>query len=368
MKKMMKRIVAGLLALTLLCSIIPAKQTKAASSTQSISVNTTCDYTLAYGEELVLQFTSPADGYFSVTLNKTASESSWESTYFYVKDGNGKQILTSHSVCLGETDSTGVYGTKKNKTFYVVIEDGYACQFNIRVNYTNASNWENEDNDTAKTACSLSNGKYRYGTISYGDINGSTYDYYKFKVKKNSQVKITFGPKEVTGDSNYWDLDIINSNNATQDLMYTSSVRTETVYLKKGTYYLRVGSGYYSSDDVVYKLKFKSSSLNIKKPTIKSVKVKKYKYYTNYYFDNLKMKGNKTADGFQLQIAKKKNMKGKLVNENLDITTDGSVGKKKIEYTYQLAKQKKYYVRVRGYVIDPFGNKIYGKYSKVKKS
>ncbi|MBO4559313.1 MAG: hypothetical protein J5712_04445, partial [Lachnospiraceae bacterium] len=53
--------------------------------------------------------------------------------------------------------------------------------------------------------------------------------------------------------------------------------------------------------------------------------------------------------------------------------TDGICSKKEISTgknsgSYTLSTGSKYYVRVRGYVVDPFGSKIYGKYSKVKAS
>lgn len=89
-----------------------------------------------------------------------------------------------------------------------------------------------------------------------------------------------------------------------------------------------------------------------KKPTIKSVKNSKGKKLT------VKWKKVKGAKGYQVQYALDKGFKKSLKSKTLTKTLFTKKG---------LKKKKTYYVRVRAYVKDSKGNKVFGGWSKVKK-
>ena len=57
-------------------------------------------------------------------------------------------------------------------------------------------------------------------------------------------------------------------------------------------------------------------------------------------------------------------MKGNLAKETILFNNGNS--RKKVTLTTRFPILRKYYVQTKGFVEDPFGNKIYGNYSKVK--
>ena len=59
-------------------------------------------------------------------------------------------------------------------------------------------------------------------------------------------------------------------------------------------------------------------------------------------------------------------MKSGTKKKNYAISASNGVTAKKIRSQIRMSIVPAYYVQVRGYVKDAFGNKIYGKYSKVK--
>lgn len=370
-KQMKKCIVTGLFALVMMLVLFPTQKVKAATA-----INVNQKYTKAFNdsEYEMYMFQSPTDGYFSVkgTIIEQESDFWGRDTDILVLDSAGNEIVYSIGLdTLNKTETTELFATKAGQTFYVKIDnsnswDARTIRFNVA--YTGSNKWENEFNDSAKTACTLSNNTNKYGTITRND----TYDYFKFKVKKNSKVVVTFGPKEISGNDNEWIVDIINSNNDTTTLFSgVSSVNSATVYLKKGTYYLRVKNGY-NAENVAYMIKYKANNFTVKTPKITSVSIKKNG--SSRYLNKISLKNNIDIAGYTVQVAKKKSMSGKYINTNVTKSTDNNYVTKKVirfaDYTYDkylASKKTTYYVRVRGFVQDPFENLIYGSYSKVKK-
>lgn len=85
--------------------------------------------------------------------------------------------------------------------------------------------------------------------------------------------------------------------------------------------------------------------------------------YDNYVLLNkIKIKMKSDCQGYSVKVAKKSNMKGGLLSQNVEVSKKTSMTLDKHFPVY-----KNYYMRIRGYVTTPFGDKIYGKYSKVKK-
>ncbi|MBO4863577.1 MAG: DUF4832 domain-containing protein [Eubacterium sp.] len=91
------------------------------------------------------------------------------------------------------------------------------------------------------------------------------------------------------------------------------------------------------------------------KVKLKSVKNKKKKKLT------VKWKKIKAADGYEIQYSLKKLNKKNQKKIKTKLTSKTTFTIKKLK------KNKKYYVRVRAYKLDSAGNKVYGKWSKVKK-
>ena len=372
MNKMMKRIVTAFLALAMMITIIPAQKVEAVTNTR-INVNTTQRVSLSQSDAMY-SFKAPQDGYFSIEATLIEKRSMW-SADFTVFDATGRQITeTLKAKEPGLLCSTALFASKAGQVFNIKVSSPFdQVVVDFKVVYNTSANWENEFNNSAKTACILKNNQYKYGSITYKD----EYDYFKFAVAKTSKVKITFGPKEITGNDNNWDVDIINTNNETVSLFNgTKTIKAKTVYLKKGTYYLRVRN-YYNARYAAYKIKYQASAYTVKAPSLSKVTVKvsnsifsKGKRYLN----KISLKTSGYVDGYTVQVAKKKSMAGKYISTNVFRSPyNNYVTSKTIrfsDYTYKnglKSKKATYYVRVRGIVKDPFGHFIYGKYSKIKK-
>ena len=93
------------------------------------------------------------------------------------------------------------------------------------------------------------------------------------------------------------------------------------------------------------------------KPSLSSVKNDKSKKLT------AKWKKVKDANGYQVEYARNK----KFTKSKKSMTIKGNATKSPSFTTKKLKKGKVYYVRVRAYKTDADGNKVYGKWSKVKK-
>lgn len=89
------------------------------------------------------------------------------------------------------------------------------------------------------------------------------------------------------------------------------------------------------------------SRVNVSKPSKPSAKNGKAKQI------KLKLKRTKNAEGYQIQYAKKKNMKSARIKNTKKLTT--TINK--------LSRGKVYYIRVRAYRTDSTGAKVYGPWS-----
>lgn len=139
---------------------------------------------------------------------------------------------------------------------------------------------------------------------------------------------------------------------------YEEPNRTETeeFYMKKGTYYLRLGPCTNTSAGCAYKIKLNTAAVfyKTKAPVIKKTKYSK-KYSDIYVL--AKKKTNRTVE-YQYQLA-----------ENKKFTKKKKNAKWENDYWYFTVgkKKKTYYVRVRTITYDTFGKKHYSPWSKTKK-
>lgn len=305
------------------------------------------------------QFTVPAAGNISIQAKNTDPT------------GNEKvclQLFDSNNLALTDEwwDSNvelPVYSTDENRTFYLSFEpyENYSISYVLTVNFEPTTDWETEDNDTTVSADVITAGKSWYGAIN--DKNDSC-DYFKFKLNVNKKVVITFGPKEVSGNSNSWDVELINSSNQSERMFSRcSTTQTYTCYLKKGTYYLRI-TNCDNSRNIPYAVSYRESALKLTAPVATSVKAVGHKGWNNYVTLDVKVKNSGNATGYVVKVSNKKNMGRPVTTE--EIAFEGSNSKKQFSLKTDFTVSKSYYVQVKSYVTDPFGVKVYGKYGAVK--
>lgn len=268
-------------------------------------------------------------------------------------------------------------GIKSNfSTQKLNFKTGTKLYVKISANYSNSSptdqiyflqasavakkNWEVEtvkySSDTwssrIKNAATLS-GTKRYGSLWESSDN----DVYKLKVSKTGKVTLKFYPNN-TEDNVGWGYDIgIYKKNGDKAVEYEQikTDTTKTFYAKKGTYYVVVSANYSRSapssyDSYAITAKSKSASVS-------SMKSKKISYTTKTA--TLKWKKVKNVHGYEIQICP--NKKFKKSSTKVYTTTETSY---KLGWT---VPRGTHYVRIRAYVDLVTGDKLYGKYTKVKK-
>lgn len=335
------------------------KQVKAADG--SLPLNETKNITVPESGKRVYTFRIPNTGNFDITIKNTNPIGD-ERVKVSLYDDNNNEILPA---LRGTTFSMPTYSSKGNSTYYLKVEDDYYAwrtSFDIKIAYKTTKNWEAEDNNTSKTANKITAKKDWYGMING---NSNDCDYYKIKLNGKRKVSINFGPAEVDGEQHRWKVELLNSKNQSVQIYYGSTRQTYQAYLNKGTYYLKVQNDY-RTENVKYKLRYTEKQLSIKKPTVTKVGGTAHSVFfgTNYTDIYLKMKNSGDCQGYYVKVAKKQNMKGNLAKETILFGNGNS--KKKVTLTTRFPVLRKYYVQVKGFVEDPFGNKIYGNYSKVK--
>lgn len=323
--------------------------------------------------EMIVSIVAPSDG----VLNISGYDANADWIELSLIDINNNVITSDSEGGSNERVDLSSFGVKKGSRYYLKVEYQEYSKLKYMVGFTPTSYWEKEDNNSSTNATNISPSKKYMGNM----IERKDVDYYKIKLTSDAKLSFTFGPKVVDGNFHPWDVELINSKGERLCIYdMGSTTKTYTNYLKKGTYYFKV-SGSYSSvpgkdptEGIDYVLSYKKTNFNVSTPSISSVKAKgkheKTSYwwsskvsYNNYVLLNkikIKMKGN--CEGYTVKVAKKSNMKGILLSQTMDVTKKNTITLDKHFPVY-----KNYYMRVRGYITTPFGEKIYGKYSKVKK-
>lgn len=322
---------------------------------------------LSPSECMMYKVEIPADG----VLNISGSSISYGGMELSLIDQNNNVILQKEIRDSGAV-SLSPFGVRKGDKYYIRVQ-GWASwrgshTLKFKAGFRETNYWEKEYNNSSDNATNIVAGaKYTGNLYSSSDI-----DYYKLKLSSNAKVSFTFGPEIVDGNEHPWNIDLINSKGESVRIYYGSTTSTYTAFLKKGTYYFKV-SGYYNSTQTNYKLTCKKKTFLVTTPVITSAKAKgKHvkqdlwmftKTYDNYVLLNrIKIKMKSECQGYTVKVARKSNMKGSLLSQKIPVTRKNTIN---LEQHFPVYKD--YYMKMRGYVTTPFGENIYGKYSKVKK-
>lgn len=343
------------------CMIAAMGQSNRAKAADALNLNQSYTVKLDDNETRLYQFTVSTAGNIKIHLKNTDPVGT-QRIGAQLYDSNNLELTQSRS---GANIDLPIYSTGGGRTFYLKLwNDYYAWEtsFQLTVEFQATTNWETEDNNSTGAADPITANKTWYGMIN---DNNDECDYFKFTLNANKKVNIKFGPAEVDGESHRWAVSLLDSKNNSVEIYNSDITKTYTTYLKKGTYYLKIENSSYA-ENITYAFSYSVSSLKIKTPKITSIKLKGYKHwFTGTYMKitAIKLKNSGECAGYSVKVSRKKSMKTKTVK---DIDLEGTNSLKKISFDEELLILKKYYVQVRGYVKDAFGNGIYGKYSKVK--
>ncbi len=198
------------------------------------------------------EFTLPSDGFIWLTFGNEfidSSSSYWKTTFYneantkiYTDSWVGNKTL--------DRDSDVKLGLPAGK-YFVLVESGYynsAKPYHFKVNYTKTNSWETEFNNTIVTA-----NKKSYNTHINGVLQSSSdKDWYSFDVSKSGKVRIALSHDYINSSSSYWKVSIYDSGNnkiTSQSFAGNALVTaySDPIDVQKGTYYILVESGYYSS-------------------------------------------------------------------------------------------------------------------------
>lgn len=130
------------------------------------------------------------------------------------------------------------------------ISSCYPADYSIKVNWQNASNWEEEVNNTISTANTIKSGTAYNGSIATTDDK----DYYKVEMNKKGYLQFKFTHANTGNTATHYRISVLNSagsniyevTNAGVDTLYVS----DKIGLAKGTYYVlvSVSSTLYTGD------------------------------------------------------------------------------------------------------------------------
>ncbi len=326
-----------------------------------LEANKNYSFNLKDTKERLYEFTAPTAGNIRVNIKNEDPAGTGEIRV---------QMFDSNNLPLTDTwvDTSvelPVYSTDGNRTFYIKIEHHYGYtegDYSLNVGFEPTKDWETEGNDNSESADTITEGKKWYGTISE---RNDPCDYFKFKLSSNKKVRITFGPKEVTGDWHDWYVYLIDSNNQSVKIYSNGTTEHYDCYLKKGTYYLKVENSY-RAKNVTYALSVETSALKLVKPVITSIEAVAIEGVLSNWveLDPIRIKNSGDATGYTIKVARKKDMKGVLGTQDIELKDRNT--KKQVTLDADITVLRSYYVQARSYVQDPFGEKIYGKYGSVK--
>ena len=153
-------------------------------------------------------------------------------------------------------------------TYYVKVIGGRPAywdtapvDYSLTVNYTEANNWEKENNGKAETANEIEAGVPCYGTsILTGD-----WDWYKLTIEKDGYITIDFKHEIISNTKKYWEIELYESDatslygqSSSWSVKGTENLATTQIGIKAGTYYIKVIGGrpaYWETQPVDYNIK-----------------------------------------------------------------------------------------------------------------
>lgn len=333
---------------------------------QTITANQTYGNlsTTNWDDEYLFHFQAPSDGYFVVEVTNTEAGNTESASLTVFNDRNQKLYWGRET-----TFSSVKFPTSKGNSYLLKLDHADSTH-SLRVLFTETKEWESGKNSSAQTATPLQLGKDKYGILDDASSGFDQGDYYRFHVSQLSKATISLGPADITGSSTPFNAEIINSQNQTERLFYNdSATQTKTSYLKKGTYYIRVSGG----TALPYKVRVNLKKANLKKVNIRKIGIsgrKKGLLYNYRSIKNLSIKGYGDVQGYNLMLANDKKFRTCLYNDDNDLGTGqnsdtASTIRQLNGRNYPL--KKTYYFRVRPYIYDVFGTKVYAGFSSTVK-
>ena len=281
--KTIKKIISVVLVIVLMltANFVTGITASAASTyTSSISVNTTYSGNITNGydyQKYYYQFNIYQNGYATVSFTNTKQQltDTTEAWDFRLLEGDQSTVIMEETICLNDGKFSFTTLGLAPGTYYILVQsDSWyqavsTAKYNVRVDFTQADNWEKEVSKTPETATVIAVNKDYYGTIH----NGHDYDkdYYVFTTPSDGYVTVDFTNTNplLTSNTDAWQIVFysLTSDGLKEITSETISEKDKkvsmiTIGLPKGTYYIEVQSDswYQAVTDCKYIVRAKFSS------------------------------------------------------------------------------------------------------------
>ncbi len=219
----------------------------------------------------IYSFTVDKSGYFDVKFNRkdiSKNKGRWKVT---LMDADGNQIDDWNIISTSWTSS--IYNFKKGTKLLIKVEansypysDCYGTEYELTVNTTEDSRWEQESNDSKQEATVIRNYKTesdaRIGTLwKLGDV-----DTFSYRVEEDGYFTIGLQPENPSGDNGYGYSIVLYDGNGKEIGKFSgikSNFTSNKLNFKKGTQiYFEVKYEYAGSNlvDKKYTLKINNTA------------------------------------------------------------------------------------------------------------
>lgn len=237
-----------------------------AATANTISVNTSISGNLSSSSDVDwYKFTVSSDGYFYVTFNHTVvhdSDTLWR-IYFY--DSTAVDQIDGNSSYFGvkgiSNRTTSTFGISAG-TYYIKItrgssDDYSGVDYQLKVHYEVATDWETEYNNSAGYADRI----HLYESINATISTNGDIDWFKLTANASTEIQITLNHEIINDSSTLWYVYVYDSTAVNKLTSFgsegsTASWATDYISVTSGsTYYIKLtGKSTYYYSSVPYSL------------------------------------------------------------------------------------------------------------------
>lgn len=311
--------------------VTPAATNTTFSTARDLSFNTSNSETMSNSDsKRYYKFTLDEASVLIINAKSNEDGYGYSDCRFTIYDNTKTAIWSGGPKYGGEYSSVGLYlngGTYYLRISYTLKDMSFLITSDsVGESFTESQDSDNNSQDTANDI-SL-NKKYKGVLCENDDV-----DYYKFSIPADGKVVLDLN-NAANGDIRYTFYDS-SFNSAYTNVAYEDNKINEAVQLIEGTYYLGIKNEKDGKGSYTFKLSHIVTIPNA--PSITTIKNSGKKKMT------IKWEAVSNADGYELQYGKSSNFKG-------CVTKSYSPAKESVSFK-KLTKKKKYYVRMRSYVL-----------------
>lgn len=208
-------------------------------------------------------------GYITIAFNHDTVESSNEYWRMYILQSDAVTYYDNVNTCYGfkgnQNGSSCKMGVAPG-TYYIKINtSSYSSNtYNIKVNFTEANNWETEVNNTSSQADTLKLNTEINGAL----FSSSDVDWYRFEVDEKGYLTIDFKHDLIDSTNTYWRMQIFHSdgityydgNNVECTINGNADWNSCALGVSPGVYYLKVYASSHSSKTYSIKVNHTSAT------------------------------------------------------------------------------------------------------------